>query len=359
MIPELPEAVTEYFELKKNVRRIKLYDYKSYSNSRYIQMNKKDISLKKKKLSNLKEIETIKSEEEEFEDNYYKCYGTIEFPITIQLDELFEFITKVFNVQYNKDREKLLLFRYTTILDGPSSFPVKDISEINARTRYMYLHHVPIETITDSKENMTLNVAFSEDSFNLRCMIFMYLPSTLKVQSVIDGMTWYKNKKNDPKRNFRALQVRNCKIVKKLSGEENISSFADSILRIDFVDDSDNSPDVKEINVCNAVIGSNSAFFFIGIPFLLKVKKDETVEETRKRIASSLKWSLEKINRVRMYAGDEHDPFDLENVLKKGQKLFDEIDSEKGQKLIMIHMNEESYRTDYSTASKNNGIQIH
>ena len=61
MIPELPEEVTEYFELKKNVRRIKLYDYKSYSNSRYIQMNKKDISLKKKKLSNSKEIETIKT----------------------------------------------------------------------------------------------------------------------------------------------------------------------------------------------------------------------------------------------------------------------------------------------------------
>lgn len=63
------------------------------------------------------------------------------------------------------------------------------------------------------------------------------------------------------------------------------------------------------------------------------------------------------MSHVRIYVGNENDPFDLEKVLKKGQKVLDSLDVENGQRLILVHSSEDSFRDDYS--SRTNGVQIY
>lgn len=336
MVANLPENLTDYIEMKRNVRRMRLLDYQRSSNSNYIK---------------LKEIENYDNQID------LQNYGVIEFPYSIDLNQLIEFIEQIIPTKFDKSEYKIFLFRYSSRVDGPSPFPLKNISELKPRTQYLYTLIVPFNTPFDYRDKMTVNIAYSEDSFNLTGNLHFYSPVDWKVSKILDGFSWIKIKGKKTKPKLRALQIKGCKVAKILTGDETISIFNDSILRIEIVPES--TEPFKELSVCNAVISgsASNSFYFLGFPFLLQVGIDETVDDTRKKISKNLKWNSEKMNHVRFYGGPEDEPFDLEKVLKKGQKTLECLDVEKGQRLIMIHSSEESFKDDYSSVTS--GVQIH
>ena len=340
MVSELPENVTDYIEMKRNVQKLQVFDYNLCSNSYFLERNEND-------------------DDEYIDQNSPKYYGTFEFPYSIDLDQLIEFIEQMRPYPFDKERFRLALFRHSNRLEGPSAFPMTSINDLNCRTQCLYTLLLPSDLPIDYRDDMTVNVILSMDSFNFSKHLYLYISVDLKVSDILNRFVeiWKQRKKIQP--SLRAIQVKDCRIVKKLSGDEPVSIFMNSILRIEFVPENSKETEKSiEINVCNAVISysENNVFDFIGFPFLLRIGVDEPFEETRKKIAKAVKWNSEKVNHIRFYLGNENDPFDKDKVLKKGQKIGELIKVEKGDRLILIHPSEDAYRDDYS--NRNSGVQI-
>lgn len=196
MVPELPENVEDYIDMKRNVRKMRLLDYQRSSNSSCIRLQNDFAS----------EIESYDNQRE------LSDFGVIEFPYSIDLSQLIDFVEKIVPFHFEKTLYKLVLFRHSTRLNGPSPFPLKNISELTSKTQYLYLLLLPIQTLIDSRDKMTINIVLSEDSFNLNHCLFFFAPIKLKVADIVDGFRWIKIREENQSLKLGLFKLRTQKL---------------------------------------------------------------------------------------------------------------------------------------------------